>query len=398
MLDEQKINQILTRGVDEVIDLEHLKSALMSGRKLRIKLGIDPTSPNLHIGRAIPLLKLRDFQELGHKIVLIIGDFTGVIGDTSDKDSERPMLDAKKVKENMKTYVKQAGKILDIKKCEVRYNSEWLKKLDYHEIGRQADNFSLNEFISRENIKKRLDEGKRISLRELMYPLMQGYDSVAIKADVEIGGTDQRFNLLAGRELQRYYKQEPQDIITNPLIEGLDGRKMSSSWGNTINLLDAPNEMFGRVMSLKDEFIIKYFMLVTRVGLDEIEEVKKMPNPRDQKAKLAKEIVKLYHGEREAEKAEQEFNKVFRDKDLPTDMPILEVSQREYNILDLLCLPAKGQATGLAASKKEAKRLVEGDAVEIYDMKINDWKANVKLKDGAIIKVGSRRFAKIKIK
>ena len=184
------IDEILTRGVDEVIDKKNLEEKLASGKKLRIKLGIDPTSPNLHLGRAIPLLKLRDFQNAGHKIILIIGDFTGVIGDTSDKESERPMLGEKIIKQNMKTYIKQAGKILDIKKCEVRHNSEWLKKLDYHEIGRQAENFSLNEFISRENIKKRLDDGKRISLRELMYPLMQGYDSVAIKAGVEIGGTD----------------------------------------------------------------------------------------------------------------------------------------------------------------------------------------------------------------
>src|SRR3989344_5225557 len=308
-LNQQKIDEILTRGVYEVIDKGNLEKKLKSGKPLRIKLGIDPTSTDIHIGRAIPLLKLRDFQKLGHKIVLIIGDFTGVIGDTSDKDGERPMLDEKVIKQNMKTYSRQAEKIIDIKKCEVRYNSQWLRKLDYHEIGRQADNFSLNEFISRENIKKRLDLGKRISLRELMYPLMQGYDSVAVKANVEIGGTDQRFNLLAGRELQRYYKQEPQDIITNPLIEGLDGRKMSSSWQNTINLFDSPGEMFGKVMSLRDEFIIKYFILVTRVGVDKIKQYEADlaggKNPRDYKVKLAKEIVKMYHGEKEAEKAER---------------------------------------------------------------------------------------------
>ena len=232
--DPNKIKDILERGVEEVIDRGHLETALRSGKQLRAKLGIDPTSPNIHIGRAVPLFKLRDFQELGHKIVLIIGDFTGVIGDTSDKDSERPMLTEVEVKKNLESYIKQAEKVIDVKKCEVRYNSEWLGKLNYHEIGRQADIFSLSEFIARENIKKRLDAGKRISLRELLYPLMQGYDSVAIKADVEIGGTDQRFNLLAGRELQRRYNQEPQDIITNPLIEGLDGRKMSKSYNNTI--------------------------------------------------------------------------------------------------------------------------------------------------------------------
>jgi len=227
--DENKINELLTRGVEDVISKENLKKKLISGKQLRIKLGIDPTSPNIHLGRAIPLLKLKDFQDLGHQIVLIIGDFTGLVGDTSDKDSERPMLSEEVVKTNLKNYVEQAAKIIDIKKCEVHYNSKWLAKLDYYKIGQQADVFSLSDFISRENIKKRLDKGKRISFRELMYPLMQGYDSVAIKADVEIGGTDQRFNLLAGRDLQRYYKQEPQDILMNPLIEGLDGRKMSSN-------------------------------------------------------------------------------------------------------------------------------------------------------------------------
>ena len=391
-MDEQKINQVLTRGVDEVIDLGHLKSALMSGRKLRIKLGIDPTSPNLHIGRAIPLLKLRDFQELGHKIVLIIGDSTGIIGDTSDKDSERPMLDAKTIDQNMKTYIQQAGKVIDVKKSEIYHNSKWLKKLGYLEIAKMANLFGLHEFSAREVIAKRLEAGQRVSYLELMYPLLQAYDSVMVKADVELGGTDQRFNLLTGRKVQQFYGQTAQDILMNPLIEGLDGRKMSSSWGNTINLFDEPKEMFGKVMSLKDEFIIKYFNLVTRADLNEIEEVKKMQNPRDQKAKLAKEIVKLYHGEKEAEKAEQEFDKVFRDKELPTDMPIFQTKKQNYPVLDLLC------DSKLAPSKNEAKRLVEGNAVEVNGEKVRDWKKEIALEDGTVIKVGSRRFVKIILK
>src|SRR3989339_257235 len=398
-IDQEKINQMLTRGVDEVIDKENLEKKLKSGKKLRIKLGIDPTSPNLHLGRAIPLLKLKDFQEAGHKIVLIIGDFTGLIGDTSDKEAERPMLDSKTIKQNMKTYVAQAGKIIDIKKCEVRYNSEWLGKLDYYEIGKQADQFSLNEFISRENIKKRLDEGKRISLRELMYPLMQGYDSVAVKADVEIGGTDQRFNLLAGRELQRFYKQAPQDIITNPLIEGLDGRKMSSSWENTVNLLDEPNEMFGKIMSLKDEYIIRYFKFCTRIDLAIISQyenqLKAGENPRNFKILLAKEIVKMYHSEKDAQKAEDEFNKIHRDKELPTEIEIFQTNKTNYQVLDLLC------DTKLAPSKNEAKRLIEGNAVSMnindIETKIADWKQEIKLENGMVIKVGKRRFIKIKI-
>jgi tyrosyl-tRNA synthetase len=394
-IDANKINEILTRGVEEVIDKKHLEEALKSGKKLRVKLGIDPTSPNIHLGRSIPLLKLRDFQELGHQVVLIIGDFTGVIGDTSDKESERPMLTEKEIKQNLKNYIKQAEKVIDIKKCEVHYNSEWLGKLDYHEIGRQADVFSLSEFIARENIKKRLDAGKRISLREVLYPLMQGYDSVAVKADVELGGTDQRFNLLAGRELQRSYDQEPQNIITNPLIEGLDGRKMSSSWGNTINLFDEANEMFGKVMSLRDELIIKYFILTTRVDMTEIKQYQKGladgGNPRDLKVKLAFEVVKLYHGEKEAEKAKTEFENVFQKRELPSDMPEWQAKKEEYNILDLLF------ESGLTSSKAEAKRMILGKAVEINGKLADNWQEVIEIEDSMVVQVGKRKFIKIRV-
>jgi len=387
--DSQKITEILSRGVEEVIDRQNLEKKLLSGKTLRIKLGIDPTSPNLHLGRAIPLLKLKDFQDLGHKVVLIIGDFTGIIGDTSDKESERPMLDTKTIKQNMKTYVAQAGKILNIRKCEIHYNSAWLKKLGYGQIGEHADQFSLHEFSVRENIKKRLDAGKRVSLREVLYPLMQGYDSVAVKADVELGATDQRFNLLAGRELQRHFGQEPQDVIMNPLVEGLDGRKMSSSWGNTVNLLDGPDDMFGKIMSLKDEFIIKYFELATRMPLSEITEIKKLANPRDQKAKLASEIVKMYHGEKAATEASENFDKIFRRHETPGEIPVFETNKTTYPILDLLC------DTKLAKSKNDAKRVIEGNGVEIDNQKITDWKKEVELKDGMIIKFGKRKFIKI---
>ena len=393
--DPNKIKEVLERGVEEVIDRGHLEAALRSGKQLRIKLGIDPTSPNIHIGRAVPLFKLRDFQELGHQIVLIIGDFTGIIGDTSDKDSERPMLTEETVKKNLESYIQQAEKVIDIKKCEVRYNSEWLGKLNYHEIGRQADVFSLSEFIARENIKKRLDAGKRISLRELLYPLMQGYDSVAIKADVEIGGTDQRFNLLTGRELQRSYNQEPQDIITNPLIEGLDGRKMSSSWGNGINLFDPANDMFGKVMSLKDELIIKYFILTTRVDMAEIKKYQEeltsaTVNPRNLKARLAKEIVTLYHGQKAAQEAEEAFNKVFRDKEMPSEMPEWPAEKNEYPIMDLLFL------SGAVPSKAEAKRMILAGAVEINSQTKTNWQEIIKIANDLVIQVGKRKFVKIK--
>lgn len=324
-LDNKKIDELLSRGVEEIIDKPHLEKKLRSGERLRVKLGIDPTSPNIHLGRSIPLLKLRDFQVLSHKVILIIGDFTGVIGDTSDKDSERPMLRKKTVEENLKTYIEQASKIINVGTAEIYHNSKWLKKLDYMDIGRQADVFSLNEFISRENIDRRLSAGKRISLRELFYPLMQGYDSVEVNADVEIGGTDQRFNLLAGRDMQRFCGQEPQDILTNPLIEGLDGRKMSSSFGNTVNLFDAPKDMFGKIMSLKDDFIIKYFILLTRVDMNIIHEYEnslgKGANPGDIKLKLAFEIVQMYHGLDSAKMAKLNWEKIFSRKESPERMP-----------------------------------------------------------------------------
>jgi tyrosyl-tRNA synthetase len=392
--DKIKIQELLTRGVEELIDKQSLEKKLSSGKELRIKLGIDPTSPNLHIGRAVPLLKLRDFQELGHKIVFIIGDFTGVIGDTSDKDSERPMLDEKTITQNMKNYVTQAKKILDIKKCEVRHNSEWLKKLNYHDIGKQANIFSLNEFISRENIAKRLTAGKRVSLRELLYPLMQGYDSVAIKADVEVGGTDQRFNLLAGRELQRHYGQVAQDIITNPLIEGLDGRKMSSSWGNTINLLDPAKEMYGKVMSLRDELIIRYFVLTTRTPMSEVmiyeKEIQAGKNPRDYKMKLAFELVKFYYSENEAKIAAEEFVKVFANKENPDDMPEFVITHNTISPVELL-LQMK-----FMSSKGEAKRLIDGGGMKLNHEKIETWDKDIVIKTGDVVQAGKRKFGKIK--
>ncbi len=389
MKKEDKIKEVLTRGVEEVIDKKNLEKKLRSGEKLRIKLGIDPTSPNLHLGRSIPLLKLKDFQELGHKIVFIIGDFTGVIGDTSDKESERPMLEQEKIKENLKTYIEQAGKIIDVEKAEVCHNSSWLGSLDYGDIGKQANIFSLNEFISRENIKKRLDKGKRVSLRELLYPLMQGYDSVAVKADVELGGTDQRFNLLTGREMQRYFKQEPQDVITNPLIEGLDGKKMSSSAGNTINLFDAPNEMFGKVMSLNDDLIIKYFILLTRLEMKKVNEheesLKKGVNPRDIKIELAYEIVKMYHSEKEAEKARDYFINTFSKKEEPGEVP--EFKPKSYEIISTLV------ESGLVSSKSEARRVIEQGGVKVEGSVVKDF--DFKIKKGSLIQKGKIKFLRI---
>lgn len=387
---DNKIKDLLSRGVEEVIDYKDLEAKLKSGKKLRVKLGIDPTSPNIHLGRSIPLLKLRDFQELGHQIIFIIGDFTGTIGDTSDKTSERPMLSEETIKANITNYIEQAGKVIDIKKCEIHYNSEWLGKLDYREICRQADIFSINEFISRDNIRRRLDEGLRVSLREVLYPMMQGYDSVMLKADVEIGGTDQRFNLLAGRSMQKSYNQVPQNIITNPLIEGLDGRKMSSSWGNTVNLFDSPADMFGKLMSLQDEFIIKYFTLLTRVSSDKIKEYQRAleggANPRDYKILLAKEIVSFYHSAQDAKEQEDNFINVFSKKGMPSE--IEELKPQAYDLVSIL-MEAK-----FSSSKTDARRVIEQGGVKIDQEVVRDPSFSVA--PGSVIQKGKIKFLKIK--
>ncbi|MEK7121516.1 MAG: tyrosine--tRNA ligase [Patescibacteria group bacterium] len=387
--DENKIDEILSRGVEEVIDKEHLKKRLIKGDKLRVKLGIDPTSPNIHIGRAVVLWKLREFQDMGHTAIFIVGDFTGLVGDASDKESERPMLTETQVKANMKTYTEQAFKILDPKKTEVYYNSTWLKKLGFIELAKMANLFGLHEFESREVIARRMKAGKRVSYHELLYPLMQGYDSVAVKADVELGGVDQRFNLLTGRTLQKFYGQEPQDIMTLRYLIGSDGRKMSSSWGNVINVTDEPDNMFGKVMSINDDLITHYFEMATRISLEEIkkieENIKKGENPRDAKLRLAGEIVKIYHGEKAAKKASDEWEKVFSKGELPDKID--EVPGDGMRLVDFIIEHA------LAVSSTEAKRLLDQGAVSVNDSVTKEW--GQVLKKGDIVRVGPRKFLKV---
>ncbi len=391
MTKQEQINGILKRGVEEIIHEKHLAESLKGRKKLRVKLGIDPTSPNIHIGRAVVLWKLRAFQELGHQVVFIVGDFTGLIGDTSDKDSERPMLTERQVTQNMKTYFDQAFMVLDKTKTEVHYNSTWLKKLGFAEIGKMADAFGLHEFSSRENIKKRLDVGKRVSLRELMYPLMQGYDSVHVKADIELGGTDQRFNMLAGRTIQQLYGQEPQDLMTMTLLEGTDGRKMSSSWGNTINLVDDPHTMFGKAMSIPDSLIEKFFNLATPTLWKHIDEIMhSYDNPRDQKLILAHTITAQYHGADKSRMAQEQFISQFSKKEIPTDIPSIKLKAGKYTAIDLLA------DQKLVASKGEARRVLAQNGVKM------DGKTFVgdtfELKPGAefVVQVGKRKFLKIK--
>ena len=369
------IEELLTRGVVEVIDKKHLKEKLASGKQLRVKLGIDPTSPSIHIGRAVQLWKLKAFQDLGHTAVFIVGDFTGIVGDSSDKESERPMLTEEQIKTNMKDYLNQAFKILDSKKTETHHNSEWLSKLGYLEISKMASLFSVHEFESREVIARRLKVGQRISAQEMFYPLMQGYDSVAIQADVELGGTDQRYNLLAGRRIQPLYNQEPQDIMMMDLLEGTNGRKMSSSWGNVINIMDKASDMFGKVMSLHDGLIERYFTLCTKVSLGEIAKIMRS-HPKDAKMRLAYEITKLYHGEDMAEEARDNFTKTFVKGGIPEDIKTVRVSKSTPLVEILL-------KQGLVSSKTEFNRLNKAGAIKEIE--------------SGVYRIGKHRFLRIEI-
>src|SRR3989338_4849603 len=391
--DSQKIKDVLERGVEDVIVKEHLETTLKSGKKMRVKHGIDPTGPKIHLGRASTLRKLKAFQDLGHQIVLIIGDFTATIGDPSDKLSKRPALMKEQVKENMRDYAKQIGKILDMDKVELRYNSEWLEKLNLKDINELAECFSFQQMAARRNFKDRLDKGEDVSMREMLYPLMQGYDSVAVKSDAEVGGFDQLFNLKAGRAIQKQYGQPEQDILTTQMLEGTDGRKMSTSWGNVITIVDEPNDMFGKIMAIKDELILKYFWLCTDVSQDELDSYEKRlnegVNPRDIKIELGKKIVAMYHSEKEAENATEEFEKVFSKKELPENIAEHKISANPISLADLLV------ESDIAKSKGEAKRLVEQGGVEIDGAVEKDWGKQIEFKGGEVVQAGKRKFIKI---
>lgn len=393
----KRIKQILEKGVEDVIEKKHLEKLLSSGKKLRIKHGIDPTGKNIHLGRAAQLWKLKEFQDLGHKIVLIIGDFTAQIGDPSDKPGGRKGLTSKQIKQNMVGYLKQIGKILDIKKTEIRYNSEWFKKLDLGNFLGIARAFSVQQLIHRRNFNERWKKEEPITLQEICYPLLQGYDSVSIKADVELGGTDQLFNLKTGRDIQRLFGQEPQNIITLQMLDGLDGRKMSTSWGNVVNINDKPKEMYGKIMSMRDEMMEQYFELCARLNEKELQKIEKLlkekkTNPKDLKEKLAFRITELYWGKEEAQKAQKEFEKVFKKGELPSKIRTFFAPKKEYPILDLL------YHLDLAKSKSEAKRLIKEGAVRVKDKKIDDFHKTVKVAEGLIIQVGKRKFARLTLK
>ncbi|OGY56696.1 MAG: tyrosine--tRNA ligase [Candidatus Colwellbacteria bacterium RBG_13_48_8] len=387
------VKTILGRGVDRVIERQHLELALNSPRKLRVKLGIDPTSPDLHLGHSVVLRKLRQFQDLGHKVVFIIGDFTGQIGDPSGQSKERKILSEKEVRGNMGKYLSQAGKIIDLNKVETRYNSEWLGK-NVKNLLLLAQAGTVQQVIQRADFRARIKQGRKVTLLETFYPLLQGFDSVNIKADVEIGGTDQLLNMLMGRQVQSHFGMPQQDVLTVPLIEGTDGvRKMSKSYGNYIGLNDLPKDMFGKIMSISDGLVSKYFDLCTDIPQDEIKKDMDRLGPRDRKIKLAREIVTLYHGEKEAGEAEQEFVRVFQKKELPQKVPVKTVRKLRYNLAELLV------TAGLAASKSEARRLITQGGVRMLGEKVLDPHKLVKSSSPyLLIKIGKKKFLRIRFK
>ncbi|MBP9058672.1 MAG: tyrosine--tRNA ligase [Candidatus Pacebacteria bacterium] len=389
-VDEGKIKEVLERGVEEVFVKSELEKKLRSGERLRIKLGIDPTGPNIHIGRATALRKLRAFQDMGHKAVFIVGDFTAQIGDASDKLSKRPMLTKKDIKKNLKDYKKQIGKIIDLRKAEFHFNSKWLSKLRFDDVALLAETFSVQQMLNRRNFSDRMEKQEEISLREFLYPLMQGYDSFAVKADFEIGGFDQLFNLKAGRIIQKHFGQKEQDIMTLQMLEGTDGRKMSTSWGNIITIVDEPSDMFGKVMTIRDELITKYFLLCTdysREKISEIEDaIKNGQNPKNFKMELAKEIVRIYHGQKEAEKAEGFFVKTFEKKEIPDEVE--EISFGEDKVADRLIKEK------IVSSRTELIRLIKDGAITNLD-KDKKVEREDDLKERGTYRIGKHRFIKV---
>ncbi len=393
-IDEQI--EFIRKGAVDLIRQDDLRAKLersaKTGKPLRVKLGADPTAPDIHIGHTVVIRKLRAFQELGHTAIFLIGDFTGMIGDPSGKNVTRPPLSREEININAETYKTQIFKLLDPEKTEIRFNSEWMDKYDAADFVRLCSHVTVKQILERDDFEKRLREERPIALHELLYPLTQGYDSVALEADVELGGTDQKFNLMVGRNLQREYSQEPQVILTTPLLEGLDGvNKMSKSLNNYIGIDEAPGEMFGKVMSISDDLMWRYFDLLTDKTPAEIESMKSGgENPRDFKVELAKSIIADFHSADAARAAEDEFNRRFVNKETPDEIEETSVSAGSYALADLIT------QTGLAPSKKEAKRLTEQGGVKVNGEKVSNPAAVVDVTDEILVQVGKRRFLRIR--
>ena len=421
-IDEQIAH--LKKGAVDVIREEDLRKKLehsaKTGKPLRVKWGADPTAPDIHLGHTVVIRKLKAFQDLGHTAIFLIGDFTGLIGDPSGKNATRPPLSREEINANAETYKKQIFKLLDPEKTEIRFNSEWFDKFGAADFIKLASHTTVAQILERDDFEKRMAEEKPIALHELLYPLVQGYDSVALRSDVELGGTDQKFNLLVGRNLQREYEQTPQIIITTPLLEGTDGvDKMSKSLGNYIGIDEEPNEMFGKIMSISDELMWKYYELLTDVSVDEINASRfkcesGATNPRDAKVALAKKVIEDFHSLEDAEAAEQSFINQFSKGQMPDEIDEISVDSQNYKLVDLLIM------TKLASSKNEAKRLIEQGGVKIMGEKATNVNAEIDfvkgfsdvlininsrrsegnaeqyLTDTLLIQVGKRKFLKIK--
>ena len=391
--------RLISHGVADLLPEDEFKKKLeksvATNTPLIVKLGLDPTAPDIHLGHTVVLRKLKLFQDFGHKVIILIGDFTARIGDPTGKSVTRPPLTEEQVITNAKTYQEQIFKVLDPEKTEVRFNSEWLSKLDFADVLKLASKYTVARMLERDDFHKRYTEGRPISIHEFMYPLMQGYDSIALKADVEFGGTDQTFNLLMGRHLQGEEGMPEQTIITMPILEGLDGvQKMSKSLGNYIGISEAPAEMYGKAMSIPDELMMRYFMLVTDMSIEEQEQLAKdlesgTAHPRDVKMKLAHTIVRLYHGEEAANFGQEEFVRVFQKHAMPTDIPEYKVAITEEPVF----VPQLLSDAGLTASNGEARRAIKAGAFKIDGEKCNE--EHIVLKDGMVLQVGKRKFIKI---
>lgn len=392
-----KINNktLLERGTVEVIVKKDLQQKLESGKKLKVKLGIDPSGADLHIGHMVVIKKLKEFQDAGHHIQLLFGNFTGQIGDPTDKMAVRQPKTQKDLEKNAEKYLEQVAKILDTSKTEIFWNADWLGKLNFADVVKLAQSFTVQKMLERDMYQKRMKDEKPIYMHEFLYPLMQGYDSVAMESDVELGGTDQTFNLLAGRTIQKAYNMEPQNVVTVPLLVGTDGsEKMGKSLGNYIGVNESAKEIFGKTMSVPDSLLLSYFELATNVEMEEIAQIKSAldqgENPRNIKVRLAKEIVTLYHNKEDAEAAEKEFTEIFANKGLPTDIEIKNVPQAEWKVTDLF------HELGLVESKGEARRLIEGGGARINGEKVDSVDATIEIKEETLLQAGKRKFIKVK--
>ncbi len=390
-LDEQLA--YLAKGSVDLIDLKDLKAKLQRGKPLTIKVGFDPTAPDIHLGHTVVIRKMKHFQQLGHRVIFLIGDFTGMIGDPTGKKATRPPLSREQIVENAETYQKQVYKILDPVKTEIRFNSEWLGALGAEGMVRLAAKYTLARILERDDFRKRFEAHQPIAVHELLYPLAQGYDSVALKCDVEMGGTDQLFNLLVGRDLMREYGLEPQVVLTMPLLEGLDGiEKMSKSLGNYIGINEAPGDIFGKIMSISDDLMWKYYLLCTDLTPVQIEE-RKAWHPMQAKRELAKSIIRDFHSAEAAETAEAEFSRIFSERQVPTDIEekTLPASDQPQLVSKIIT------AAGLAATNKEAQRLIAQGGVLVDDAKVEGTMHALEASAGKtyLVKVGKRRFARV---